>query len=234
MKKQSLLIALLISILFTSCADKVEKKANTEENETIELKQIAKKELKFTNEQFYDADGKFLEEKAKDALMEMLAYHDYPVFEGLRERIWLTDYNKGKYAELGLASIMFVNNEVDKYMLMDIFLLPGQMLGEHMHFAADGNPAKMEGWVVRHGKSYVAGVGVDNRADFPQVIVPQFHWDGKVTANHIIEANEGDFAKLEEVESAHWQMAGPEGVVITEVGNVHTNAGVKRSDPAMN
>ena len=236
MKKLILSSALLTTILFTSCADKSEKKtiSVTENEMKTEVIKEVKKELKFTNEQFYDAEGKFLEEKAKDALMEMLAYHNYPIFDGLRERIWLTDYNKGKYGELGLASVMFVNNKEDKYMLMDIFLLPGQMLGEHMHFAADGNPAKMEGWVVRHGKSYVAGVGENNRAEFPQVVVPEFHWNGKVTANHIIEAHEGDFAKLEKVESAHWQMAGTEGVVITEVGNVHTNSGVLRSDPDMN
>ena len=64
--------------------------------------------------------------------------------------------------------------------------------------------------------------------------LPKTHWDGKVTANRIVEANEGDFDSLAIVESAHWQMAGPEGAVITEVGNVHTNSGVRRSDPDMN
>ena len=229
MEKRIILInALLIFVLFTSCNNKAEKKP------MVNTKEVVKTELKFTNEQFYDKDGKFLEEKAKDALIEMLEYHNYPVFDGLREKIWLTDYNKGDYAHLGLASVMFVNNEDDRYMLMDIFLLPGQMLGEHMHFAAENNPAKMEGWLIRHGKSYVAGVGENNRDQFPQVVVPKTHWDGKVTANHIVELNEGGFDSLALVESAHWQMAGPEGAVITEVGNVHTNSGVLRSDPAMN
>ena len=229
MEKRIILInALLMFVLFTSCNNKAEKKP------MVNTKEVVKTELKFTNEQFYDKDGKFLEEKAKDALIEMLEYHNYPVFDGLREKIWLTDYNKGDYAHLGLASVMFVNNEDDRYMLMDIFLLPGQMLGEHMHFAAENNPAKMEGWLIRHGKSYVAGVGENNRVLFPQVVVPKTHWDGKVAANHIVELNEGGFDSLALVESAHWQMAGPEGAVITEVGNVHTNSGVLRSDPAMN
>jgi D-lyxose ketol-isomerase len=228
MKKTISLFSLVLILLSTSCSNKTDKKA------IVETKVEQKSELKFTNEQFYDAEGNFLEEKAKDALIEMLAYHNYPIFDGLREKIWLTDYNKGDYANLGLASVMFVNNEKDQYMLMDIFLLPGQMLGEHMHFAADGNPAKMEGWLVRHGKSYIAGVGENNRDQFPQVIIPKTHWDGKVTANRIVEANEGDFDSLAIVESAHWQMAGPEGAVITEVGNVHTNSGVLRSDPDMN
>lgn len=229
MKKLFLFLPLTFVLLITSCKNTIVQGTSLQ----TEQRQ-AKPALKFTNAQFYDAEGNFLEEKAKDALMEMLHYHNYPVFEGLRERIWLTDYNKGDYANLGLASIMFVNNVEDQYMLMDIFLLPGQMLGEHMHYEAEGNPAKMEGWLVRHGKSYIAGTGKNNRDQFPQVIVPQTHWNGKVTANRIVEANEGDFDSLAIVESAHWQMAGPEGAVITEVGNVHTNAGVRRSDPAMN
>jgi len=226
--RKIILFPLIVILLVTSCKNKAEK------NTIVEPQEVAKSELKFTNEQFYDAEGNFLEEKAKDALIEVLEYHNYPVFDGLREKIWLTDYNKGDFANLGLASVMFVNNEKDQYMLMDIILLPGQMLGEHMHFEADGNPAKMEGWLVRHGKSYIAGVGENNRDQFPQVVVPKTHWDGKVTANRIVELNEGDFDSLAIVESAHWQMAGPEGAVITEVGNVHTNAGVRRSDPAMN
>ncbi|WP_179337701.1 cupin domain-containing protein [Winogradskyella ludwigii] len=232
MKHIMLSCTVIIGVLLSSCANKTEQTTVVESK--TEIKKDVKKELKFTNAQFYDADGKFLEEKAKDALMEMLEYHNYPIFDGLREKIWLTDYNQGNYAQLGLASVMFVNNTEDKYMLMDIFLLPNQMLGEHMHFAAEGNPVKMEGWQVRHGKSYIVGIGENNRDQFPQVVVPKEHWDGKVTSNYIIEAEEGDFASLAKAESPHWQMAGPEGVVITEVGNVHTNSGVLRSDPKMN
>ena len=232
MKHIMLSCTVIIGVLLSSCANKTEQTTVVESK--TEIKKDVKKELKFTNAQFYDADGKFLEEKAKDALMEMLKYHNYPIFDGLREKIWLTDYNQGNYAQLGLASVMFVNNTEDKYMLMDIFLLPNQMLGEHMHFAAEGNPVKMEGWQVRHGKSYIVGIGENNRDQFPQVVVPKEHWDGKVTSNYIIEAEEGDFASLAKAESPHWQMAGPEGVVITEVGNVHTNSGVLRSDPKMN
>ncbi len=228
MKKTSILASLLSLSLVNLTA------ACDTATTTAPASPCCKKELKFSNEQFYDAYGEFLPEKAKDAIMEMLAYHNYPVFEGLRERIWVTDYNKGNYAELGLASITFVNNEKDRYMLMDIFLLPGQMLGEHMHFAAEGNPAKMEGWLVRHGKSYIVGIGEDNMKQFPQVVVPKSHWDGKVTAKNIVECKQGGYSFLSEVESPHWQMAGPEGAVITEVANVHTGTGVRRSDPEMN
>lgn len=48
-----------------------------------------KRELSFSNEQFYDEEGNFLPERAKDAIIEMLEYHNYPTFESLRDRIWL-------------------------------------------------------------------------------------------------------------------------------------------------
>lgn len=228
MNKMRVLGCLFALAFMASCT------TNQPTQQKSESIQQERREMKFTNEQFYDVEGIFLPERAKDALIEMLEYHNYPIFESLRERIWVTDYNKGNYAELGLASITFINDTKDRYMLMDIFLLPGQMLGEHMHFAAEGNPAKMEGWLVRYGKSYIVGIGEDNMSQFPEVVVPSMHWDGKVTARNVVEANVGDFVQLAEVESPHWQLAGPEGAIITEVANVHTGSGVRRSDPAMN
>jgi hypothetical protein len=39
---------------------------------------------------------------------------------------------------------------------------------------------------------------------------------------------------LAKVGTRHWQYAGPEGAIITEVANVHTNSAVRHTDPAMN
>ncbi|MCG9791206.1 cupin domain-containing protein [Flavobacterium algicola] len=189
--------------------------------------------LQFTNSQFYDSNGNFLKEKAKDAVMQLLAYHQYPVFEGMREKINVTDYGVGNFAKLGLSSITFVNNEKEHYMLMDIFILPGQMLGEHRHIAAAGNPAKMEGWLIKYGSSYIAGIGEDNTANFPQVVIPQEHWEGKTSSKHITEAKPGDFLNLLEKGSYHWQFGGKEGAILSEAANVHTPSGVKRPDPKM-
>ena len=206
--------------------------ASTAQTQTTAVTNTTK-ELTFTNEQFYDSNGTFLKEKAKDAIMELLAYHKYPVFPGMREKINVTDYNVGNFAKLGLSSLTFVNNEKDQYMLMELFVLPGQMLGEHRHIAASGNPAKMEGWLVKYGKSYIAGIGENNRDQFPQVVIPKEHWNGKVSSNNIIESNPGDFAQLKEKGSYHWQFGGPEGAILAEVANVHTAEGVKRPDPKM-
>jgi D-lyxose ketol-isomerase len=106
------------------------------------------------------------------------------------------------------------------------------MLPEHWHVEGEGNPAKREGWLVRCGLSHIVGVGEPNLG--PDVVVPKSHWDGKVMTKHETVAKPGTFVPLDSVETRHWQFAGPEGAIITEVANVHTNSAVRHSDPVMN
>lgn len=192
----------------------------------------AKSSIRFDNASFYDKHGTFDAEKAKDAVMALAAYHGYPVFPGMRGKLWVSDYGKGQFATLGLAAIMFVNNEEDRYMLQDLFLLPGQMLPEHWHLESAKNPAKREGWVVRSGLSHVVGEGAPNLG--PGVVVPACHMNGTVTVEHEVVAGPGTFVPLARVLSHHWQLAGPEGAIITEVANVHSNEGVRHLDPVIN
>ncbi len=188
--------------------------------------------IAFDNAEFYDAEGKFLEDKAKQAVVRLCQYHGYPVFPGLADNLWVTDYGVGRFAELGLAAYVFVNNEEDRYMMLDIFLLPNQMLPEHWHVAAEGNPAKMEGWLVRWGISHIVGIGEPNLS--PEVVVPKSHWEGRVTTHNVVVGTPGTFVPLAQVNSRHWQFGGPEGGIVTEVANVHTNAGVRHTDPKLN
>ena len=191
-----------------------------------------KKKLSFKNEQFYDADGKFDVEKGKDGILALCEYHGYPVFPELREQLWVSDYGTGQFTKLGLAACMFINNEEDRYMLMDLFLLPGQMLPEHWHLDGDPNPAKREGWLVRWGLSHIVGIGEPNLSK--EVVIPKCHMGGKATTNHEVIAKPGMFVPLAEVKTRHWQFAGPEGAIFSEVANVHDNSGVRHSDKAMN
>lgn len=190
--------------------------------------------IQFSNSQFYAADGSFIPEKAKDAIIALLEYHGYPMYDGIREDIFVNDYNSGRFAEVGLSGIMYENNQTNLYMLLDIFLLPNQMLAEHWHVDGETTPAKREGWLVRWGKSYIAGVGEDNMADFPQISIPEVHWGGKVDAKNVVKTTPGQFVNLKEVLSKHWQMAGDEGAIITEVANFADGDAVLRSDPKMN
>ncbi|NQU21130.1 MAG: hypothetical protein HQ567_07590, partial [Candidatus Nealsonbacteria bacterium] len=145
---------------------------------------------------------------------------------------WVSDYNTGQFTKLGLAAWSFINNEEDRYMLMDLFLLPGQMLPEHWHLAGEGNPPKREGWLVRWGSSHIVGIGEPNLSK--DVVIPKCHMGGTATVEHEILATPGVFVPLAKVLTRHWQYAGPEGAIITEVANVHTNSAVRHSDPALN
>jgi len=127
MKKYSCLL-LIFLFAFFSCS--------TENSNTLP---------EFSNDSFYDEAGVFLEDKAKDAIIQLAEYHGYPIFPDFKENLWVSDYGTGKFTELGLAANMFINNETDQYMLMDLFLLPGQMLPEHWHLDGGDNAAKLEG-----------------------------------------------------------------------------------------
>ena len=189
----------------------------------------SKPDIRFRNEQFL-TDGKFDAEKAKDAVEALCRYHGYPIFPQMRDNLWVSDYGIGKFAELGLAACVFVNNVKDRYMMLDIYLLPGQMLPEHWHVEAEGNPAKMEGWLVRWGLSHIVGIGEPNLTS--DVRIPACH--APVTTRHAIAATPGTFVPLAENGSRHWQYGGPEGAIVTEVANVHTNSGVRHTDPVLN
>lgn len=192
----------------------------------------ARGSIRFENAMFYDSAGQFDAERAKDAVVALCRYHGYPLFDGFRQDLWVSDYGTGRYTELGLAAYLFVNNVEDRYMMLDFFLLPNQMLPEHWHVAGEGNPAKREGWLVRWGLSHIVGVGEPNLGK--DVVVPRCHWGGRVTARHEVVAGPGTFVRLAEVESRHWQLAGPEGAIVTEVANVHTGSAVRHTDPKIN
>jgi D-lyxose ketol-isomerase len=188
--------------------------------------------LKFDNAELYAADGTLDVDKAKKAILRLCEYHKYPVFPDLEKNLWVSDYGIGQFTSLGLAACIFFNSVEDRYMIMDLFILPGQMLPEHWHVAADGNPAKREGWLVRWGVSHIVGVGEPNLGS--DVVVPKCHWGGKVTTKHEVVGKPGMFVPLAKVETPHWQLAGPEGAILTEVANVHTGGGVRHSDPVLN
>ena len=193
--------------------------------------------LKFDNASFYDKDGKFQVEKGKDAVIALMKYHGYSLADvmakkEMRDKLWVSDYGTGQFAKLGLAAFMFMNNEEDRYMLMDLYLLPGQMLPEHWHLDGATNPAKREGWLIRHGLSHVVGIGEPNLGK--DVVIPKCHDGGKATTMHETIATPGVFVPLAKVGTKHWQFGGPEGAIITEVANVHTNEAVRHEDKAIN
>jgi D-lyxose ketol-isomerase len=187
-----------------------------------------KAKLQFKNASFYDASGKFMPEAGKDAYITLMEYHGYPVYPDVREKLWVSDYGTGQFTKLGLGANMFVNDEKDRYMVMDLYLLPNQMLPEHYHVSTDKHPAKMEGWVVRHGLSYVYGEG--EPTPNMKAVVPKCHMNGTVTVSHEVILHPGQFTPQVRATARHWQYGGPEGAILTEVANVHADSGVRHSD----
>jgi D-lyxose ketol-isomerase len=184
--------------------------------------------IEFDNATFYDANGTFLPDVAKDAYITLMEYHGYPVFPDVKDKLWVSDYGTGEFTKLGLGANSFINNEEDRYMSMDLFLLPSQMLPEHFHLSTDKNPSKMEGWTVRHGVSYVYGEG---EPTVPmKAVVPQCHMKGTVTVKHEVILSPGEFTPLVRATAPHWQFGGPEGTIMTETATVHDNDGVRHSD----
>jgi len=190
---------------------------------------------RLSNDDYY-TNGRFDEEKAKDGVLAMCRAFGYPVFPGMREKLWVSDYGTGQYAKLGLAACIFENHyeEGGSYMLLDLFLMPDQMLPEHWHLEGDHGIEKNEGWLVRWGKSYVVGAGEDSLSSFPQIKIPQCHCNGTATTGHVVEATPGMFVPLPKMGTRHWQYGGPEGAIVTEVANYHTGHAVRHSDPEIN
>ncbi len=187
------------------------------------------------NEDFC-TDGKFDVEKGKDGVLALCRKFGYPIFPEMRDKLWVSDYGMGKFMQLGLAACLFENHHDDggAYMLMDLFLMPGQMLPEHWHLEGDHGITKNEGWLVRWGKSYIVGVGEDNLASFPQIKIPEFHCGGTASTRHVVPATPGMFVPLSAVRTKHWQYGGPEGAIITEVANFHTDKAVRHADKVLN
>jgi D-lyxose ketol-isomerase len=224
-------IALLMICAATIAACSTGKK---QANETCSDSCHHKHSLTFNNADFYAADGTFNTEAAKDAVLQLMNYYKYPVTNQTRSQLWVSDYGTGRFTDVGLAAIMYANNTPDRYMLQDLFLLPNQMLPEHWHEKPEGDlPAKMEGWLVRNGLSYVVGEGEDNLSSFPTIHIPDCHTGG-VTVKHVLETRPGQFVPLSRVLSHHWQLAGPEGAIITEVANVHVNEAVRHQVESIN
>ena len=111
----------------------------------------------------------------------------------------------------------------------DLYLLPNQMLPEHYHLNTAKGSAKMEGWHVRHGTSYVYGEGKPTKNI--KAVIPKCHMNGTVSVRHEDILHVGQVAKLNRATARHWQFGGPKGAVISEYATFHDNDGVRHSDP---
>jgi D-lyxose ketol-isomerase len=182
------------------------------------------------NADFYDAQGKFKPEAAKEAYLRFLEAAQYPIADRLRKEIWVTDFALGHFTDVGLAGMFWVNNQKDNYTSLDFFLLPGQMIPEHWHvpLSAENVPVKMESWHVRWGSTYTYGGGEPTAK--LAVTIPACE-ENHVTVRHEKALHVGDVAGIAIPEEKHWQQAGPQGAIVTETSTFHSGAAVRFTDP---
>ena len=184
---------------------------------------------KYSNEHFYGADGAFDADVAKKAFYEMMEFYNYPIPARLRtDEFWTLDFNTGKFTEVGMAGIFWINRKEDNYFGHEIYLLPGQMIPEHKHVKTPDAGPKLEGWHVRHGWVRIYGEGeptpgVEKR-------IPPMH---RQCANARREQKimPGEVGYLGGPEQWHSMVAGPEGAIVTEYATYHDGNGLRFSHP---
>jgi len=182
---------------------------------------------KYRNEDFY-VDGKFNADAAKKAYFEMFERFNYPIYERLKtDEFWTVDFGLGKFTEVGMAGIFWVNNKKDNYFGHEIYLLPGQMIPEHKHVkTADAGP-KMEAWHPRYGWIYIYGEGTPTPG--VEARIPESHKECAV-AHTEKKLLPGEVGMLAGAEQWHWMLA-PEGAIVTEYATYHDSNGLRFSHP---
>jgi hypothetical protein len=195
--------------------------AGAEAAETVPVKT-------YKSADFYDADGKFLEDKAREAYYDMFRRFGYPISDTLKEGMWILEFGLGDFANVGMAGIFWLNRQDYGYFGHEIYLLPGQMIPEHQHLPTDKGPAKMESWQPRHGMIFTFGEGD-----------PTPEYDDKVPKSQRALVNSrrctplgiDEIGHLNRLEAWHFMVAGPEGALVTEYGTFHDMDGLSFSNP---
>lgn len=197
----------------------------------ISVQKGESKVKRYPNEFFYDKDGKFLQDRARQAFYEMFAAYNYPTSKFLDENIWFVDFGMGDFANVGMGGIIWLNRCDEKgrfsYFGHDIYLLPGQQIAEHSHVATD-YPAKMESWQVRYGSVYNWSEGEETT---PAISAPAESQKDSVKCKHCEFLQVGDIRDLGELGKWHFLQGGPEGTIVTEYANYHDFKGLRFSNP---
>lgn len=210
------------------------------------------------NAQFYNSDGSFNQDAAKQAYYKMMKAFNYPIQDILKtDAFWVCDFLQRDFSKLGMAGIFWTNtsgtygengakayngsfqDEKFGYLGHEIYLLPGQMLPEHRHIGGtEGHGPKMEGWHVRYGSVDFFGEyqGEGNETlikDMPKAQRPwgcgQDWFKSKYIAKRSFQS--GQIYTLQDPESWHCQRAGAQGAIVSEYATYHNH--VEFSKPGM-
>lgn len=87
--------------------------------------------LEYQNNDFYSSDGRFDEAAAKSAYLKLMEIVGISVSDYVRTNLWVAEFRLGRFSEVGLGGVFWVNDKKWNYASVDIFLLPNQMIPEH-------------------------------------------------------------------------------------------------------
>jgi hypothetical protein len=182
---------------------------------------------KYKNEDFYK-DGKFQPEKARQAYIDMMEAHGYPVPASLRTNMWATDFGLGDFVNAGMGGVFWVNFQDTGYFAHEIYLFPGQMIVEHAHESTPKGKAKMESWHVRHGSIYTLGEEGDPLP--PSIKLPKSQ-EKFITVSKYYFMQPGDIRTLNRVGAKHFMMGGADGAIVSEYASFHDGDGLRFTNP---
>ena len=183
----------------------------------------------FKNEDFYDADGNFLPDKARQAYYDLFERFGYPNPEPQQKLMWLQDFGLGDFVHVGMAGVLWFNDKENKFFGHEIYLLPGQQIVEHKHVKTKDAAAKMEAWHVRHGMVYSLGEGPETK---PMPIKLPKSQEKFRTISKATRVMPGELASLNRPEAFHFLIAGPEGAIATEYATYHDGNALRFANPA--
>ena len=158
---------------------------------------------KYSNSDFY-TDGKFNQELALKAYLDMFEFYGIPFTDFMKENLWVN------------------------YFGHEIYLLPNQMIVEHAHVPTE-HQAKGETWLVRKGSCYNYSIG-EPTPNAPKL--PESQKDF-ITVSHFKTMKIGDVVSLPKIETKHFLFAGDEGLVVTEFGSFHDGDGLRFTNPGV-
>lgn len=198
------------------------------------------------NSFYYREDGSFNEEAGKTAFAELFQYHQYslalPVMTAAAnsslagDKLWILDFALGDFSNVGMGGIFWVNDKEHGYFAHEIYLLPFQMIPEHVHDEAEGEAAKHEVWQVRHGDvwTFSKGGSEADLAKYPPDIAEALQ--SQLNARAITCFNgkhlqTGEMNALNALSEVHFMIAGPEGAIVSEYGSYHSFDGLSFANP---
>jgi D-lyxose ketol-isomerase len=159
---------------------------------------------------------------------EVLSQHGIVLTPQEQEHIAIVDFGLGEVERIGLAIVVYVNN--DRYCAKELVLFPRQTGAEHKHPPIENDPGKMETFRCRAGKVWLYVQGEPSstiQAQIPPGSEPYY------TVFHEIELHPGEQYTIPP-NTVHWFQGGDEGAIVSEFSSTSRDEFDIFTDPRVN